>query len=147
MEFNRSDAGGPCAWLSKIAHQPARAPIVGPMRLYVIRTGEQLYKHHTCHKSADMGPEGHASDFAAEGRQPAHKLDEKPVTEHHPGRQGYRGEEESKEYPREDAYVRIEYQVGAHDPADSSRRANHRNRRVGIREDLSHGSCQPAEHI
>ena len=70
--------------------------MVRPVSRYVVWAGEQFNKHDARHEPADMRPEGHAAYLASKGRQPTHKLNEKPVAEHGPGGQSYIGDNKTK---------------------------------------------------
>ena len=105
---------------------------------------KEFDQDHSCHESTKMSPECHASSLTADGLNPAKKLKQHPVAEHHPGGKCHGRHDEHQWDERINFDVRVQDDIRPHHSADRSRCANHGDYRGRIHEDLQQCSGQAA---
>ena len=88
-------------------------------------------------EAADVGGDGHAGVGVGE------ELQDEPPDQHDEGRQVDELQEDEQRDDGQDPGLRIDHQVGAHDPGDGARRADHRDGRVRLGGDVGQRRPRP----
>src|SRR5215471_6973758 len=91
----RSDSRERSGVLRRAESEAARTPLARLTLGEIVCPREQLDEDRAGHESAEVRPEGHAAALSPDGGQPAHELEDEPVTEHHPGGPGDRRDDET----------------------------------------------------